>query len=194
MNELRKKQNKLAGQMLANASSPERVEADFYGTPQSVTEALIDFLKLSPKKVVFWECACGKGHMSKDLEKMGYKVIATNLEDQGFGETGIDFTEQTKTRGNFIITNPPFFKAQSFIETALKFNMPFAFVFKSQFWHAASRRELFFLRKPKYVLPLTWRPNFTFGKRGRSPTMEVLWTVWNSVGSVQTIYFPLAKP
>lgn len=42
--------------------------------------------------------------------------------------------------------------------------------------------------------PLTWRPDFHFGAKGGSPTMECAWTVWDRVPSNVTQYVPLLKP
>ena len=98
----------------------------------------------------------------------------------------------TGSTGDFIITNPPFSKATEFITHALELGKPCAFLLKSQFWHAKSRLDLFRANPPSYVLPLTWRPDFLYGAKSGSPTMECLWTVW-AEGS-ETIYYPLEKP
>ena len=39
---------------------------------------LEDFTKLH-----VWECACGEGHLSKELQKQGYQVYSSDLIDRG---------------------------------------------------------------------------------------------------------------
>lgn len=118
-------------------------------------------------------------------------MICTDLNDFGYGTNGVNFLD-TYIDCDWIITNPPFSKATEFIEHALDIDKKCAFLLKSQFWHAKSRIDLFNKLPPSYVLPLTWRPDFLFGKKSGSPTMEVIWTVWS--GTSQAKYQPLRKP
>ena len=63
-----------------------------------------------------------------------------------------------------------------------------------QYWHAKTRHDLFYSNPPTYVLPLSWRPDFLFKKRGNgAPLMEVAWSVWIP-GKHDTLYRPLVKP
>ncbi len=142
---------------------------------------------------MLWECAAGQGHIAKRLEYHGYKVVSTDLHDRGYGEAGIDFL-LAERRGDFILTNPPFSASQAFIDHALRLGVPFAFLLKSQYWHAQKRAPLFFKRQPQAVLPLTWRPDFLFGGKGGAPTMECIWTVWGTAPAATTIYQPLRRP
>lgn len=179
--------------VLANASAFDRDRSDFYPTPDSVTEAFLKWAKI-PDSATIWEPAAGEGHMAECLRRHGYNVVPTTLHDQGYGQAGVNFLHQEKTMGQFIITNPPFRLATEFIEHAMTMGVPFAMLLKSQFWHAASRKGLFNSHKPMAVLPLTWRPDFHFGRKGGSPTMEVLWTVWGVLPAPYTEYVPLERP
>ncbi len=180
------------GTILTNSSASDRNSTDFYPTPDNCVEALLNVLNLPTDRII-WEPACGEGHISKFLKNKGYNTIDTTLHDQGYGNVGLDFLTQSG-QGDVIITNPPFKLAEEFIEHAIDLNMPFAFLLKSQFWHSKRRMSLFDKHKPKYVLPLTWRPDFLFGKKSGSSTMECLWTVWGSKPADNTIYQPLSKP
>ena len=174
----------MIGVVLTNRTAADRSAVDFYATPDNVTEALLLFLGL-PQSTVIWECAAGQGHMARVLERHGHSVIATDLET--------DFLT-CSPRGDMMVTNPPFSLAGEFIKRAIQNHMPFALLLKSQYWHAEKRRALFFKHRPQYVLPLTWRPDFHFGKKGGAPTMECLWTVWGAEPATVTQYLPLAKP
>lgn len=182
------------GNILTNRSAKDRNSVDFYETPPHVTVALIDYLEkngsLRPGMKV-WEPACGAGKLAEILKCRGYDVICTDLNDFGYGESDVDFLE-SKRDCDWIITNPPFSKATEFIRHAQDLNVNCAFLLKSQFWHAKSRLDLFNNNAPSYVLPLTWRPDFLFGQKSGSPTMEVIWSVWD--GIVGTYYQPLEKP
>ncbi len=182
------------GTILSNRSAVDRNKTDFYATPTEVTVALLDFLeskKLINPGCFIWEPACGSGAMEEVMLNRGYAVVGTDLHPQIQGRHNIDFL-QSETECDWIITNPPFSKATEFITHALELGKPCAFLLKSQFWHARSRLDLFRENPPSYVLPLTWRPDFLYGAKSGSPTMECLWTVWS--GGCETIYYPLEKP
>lgn len=182
----------LEGSVLANRSRSDRKQSDYYPTPKEVTIALLNFLKI-PKGTSIWEPACGKGHISKILLEKGYAVTSTDIENTGYGNGDVNFLETIKYECDWIITNPPFSLSNEFVEHCIELGKPFALVCKSQFWHSKKRLELFEKWKPRYVLPLTWRPDFDFGAKGGSPTMEVIWTVWIPQEEI-TEYIPLEKP
>ena len=184
------------GLTLTNRSAIDRNQTDFYATPPEVTEALLDFLEQSGrlyKGDLIWEPACGDGRMADVMRYRKYRVIATDLYPVDKLEPSADFLKSCHA-GRWVITNPPFSQAEAFIRRAIVLKRPFAFLLKSQFWHSKSRLELFMGHKPAYVLPLTWRPDFLYGKKSGSPTMEVLWTVWDRCASAETRYVPLKRP
>jgi hypothetical protein len=188
-----------AGAILANRSAADRNKTDFYETPPECTQALLDYLEkegvISPPGCLIWEPACGRGKMAQVMLERGYNVLCTDLYPHTDATVGVvpavDFL-MADLPGRWIITNPPFSQAADFIQHALELGRPCAFLLKSQFWHARSRLQLFRNNPPTYVLPLTWRPDFLYGAKSGSPTMEVLWTVWT--GEHKTIYCPLEKP
>ena len=180
-----------ATRMIGGTPGKKRSMADYYPTPADVTQALLDMLLIQPGTKV-WEPACGGGHMVQVLEANGLKVTATDIE------TGTDFLTAELPEGTeWIITNPPFSLANEFIETCIKHKRPFALLTKSQFWHAKKRYDLFLHHPPRWILPLTWRPDFNFldrkeGERGNS-LMDVCWCVWDGA-PVFTHYMPLRRP
>ena len=171
----------------------KRKEADYYPTPPDVTEALMQFLKLPPTSI--WEPACGDGSMARVLARHGHDVISTDLRpDSGYGRGGIDFLG-ADGEAQWIITNPPFNLAHAFIVKALSITPNVAMLLKSQYWHAASRHDLFLGHQPSWILPLTWRPAFLEAERGSSPLMDVMWVVWRD-GDLPglTQFTPLPRP
>lgn len=182
----------MQGNILANRSVSGRNKSDYYPTPEDCTITLVDYLNI-PKGSTIWEPACGQGHMSRALEQCGYRVISTDIEDYGCGYDVEDFLQSSGKECDWIITNPPFSLSSQFIEKAISLKKPFALLLKSQYWHSKNRMSLFNKHRPMYVLPLTWRPDFEFGKRGGSPTMECIWTVWGENPSDSTVYRPLCR-
>lgn len=181
-------ENLFGSRLIGGNTAYKRSNSDFYPAPPEVTQALIDFLDIDQTAVI-WEPACGEGHMVEVFKKNGYTVIGTDIL------TGTDYLTVEPMECDWIITNPPFSLSQNFIERSTDLHKPFAFLLKSQYWHAAKRYDLFNDHRPKYVLPLTWRPDFLFKQRGKgAPLMDVMWVVWEGVGNGTTTYMPLKKP
>ncbi len=187
----------LAAAIIGSTQKWERKPADFYPTPPDVTVALVRAIagKLPAASRVL-EPACGDGAMARVLCASGYQVDAHDLrEDSGYGRGGVDFLATDLDRPyDAIITNPPFNVAAAFIERSVPNARIVAMLLKSQYWHAARRQALFVKHPPSQILPLTWRPSFLEAERGKSPLMDVLWTVWDRDHVGPTEYFPLARP
>lgn len=182
-----------ASRISGGNSATGRRNGDFYPTPPEVTVALMDFLNL-PSNTVIWEPAAGEMDMAGVLMTFCDEVYATDIID------GTDFLQSSIPDADWIITNPPFSKAEEFIRRAAQLGKPFAMLLKSQYWHATKRKALFDEMPPSYILPLTWRPDFFFkdraeGKKG-SPLMDVMWCVWLTPyrTDIPTIYKPLLRP
>ncbi len=158
--------SKIATNITGGNTAYKRSETDFYPTPPEATQALLDFLKLDHESII-WEPACGEGHMLSVMRNNGYIAIGTDIN------TGSDYLKVPKIDCDWIITNPPFSLSQDFINKSIEHHKPFAFLLKSQYWHAKKRFDLFNEHKPQYILPLTWRPDFLFKSRG---TGHPLWT------------------
>ena len=164
----------------------KRREMDFYPTPREVTVALLNFLDL-PRNIKIWEPACGENHIVYVVQDLGYDVVGTDIKD------GVDFLTADLPEGvGYIITNPPFNMSEGFIKKCIHLRKPFALLLKSQYWHARKRSQLFKEHPPSFVLPLTWRPDFT--GQGSS-LMDVMWCVWSGHNDSQyALYKPLLKP
>lgn len=102
---------------------PTRRERDiadnFYPTPPEATRALMSVETFDGD---IWEPACGEGHIVRVLKEAGHCVVATDLNDRGFGTAGIDFLAQPKPLARHIITNPPYGSglADAFLDKALR--------------------------------------------------------------------------
>lgn len=65
-----------------NYAQHEREAHDYYATEPKAVRLLMEVETFSR---MVWECACGEGHIAKELEKAGYHVYATDLIDRGYG-------------------------------------------------------------------------------------------------------------
>lgn len=144
--------------MLGVNPNAEREENDFYATNPKALKLFLDIFGEKLNEPV-WECSCGMGHLAEELRINGYDVLATDLIDRGYGDTGIDFlgdylmAREKEWKGD-ILTNPPFKLAEKFIEksmTILKDGNRLILFLKIQFLEGQKRKELFEKYPPKYV-------------------------------------------
>jgi hypothetical protein len=98
------------------AEGTNRHEDDWYRTPPDCTRAL---LSVESFGMEVWECACGDGAISRELEAYGHKVASTDLIDRGYGTGGVDFVAASELWAPDIITNPPYELADEFALHAL---------------------------------------------------------------------------
>ena len=134
-----------AGLMLAVNPKAEREKDDFYATDSIAIKIMADKLKEIGVSKNIWECACGKGHLSKPLIELGYDVLSTDIIDRGYGSVENFLTSDRKWNGD-IITNPPFKDACAFVEKAmdlLETGGKAIFLLKIQFLETTKRAELF---------------------------------------------------
>lgn len=147
----------------SNHSDTERESNDFYATDPLAVELLLQKEKFFP---CVWECACGKGHISRVLKEHGYEVKSSDLYDRGYeGTEVIDFLQVTKDdiksdKPMDIVTNPPYKYAKEFVEHALDISMDgtkVAMFLKLTFLESKSRVELFKKHPPKTVYVFSTR-------------------------------------
>lgn len=169
-----------------------RNAADFYATPPECTAVLLENYGGMFRNGRVWEPACGDGAISKVLEADGLDVVSTDLHDRGYGEGGMNFLTSDCSCQS-IITNPPFHLAAQFIERAVQKEIPFAMLLKATYWHAAKRTELFNRTMPLAVIAMSWRPAMS-PERGKSGTMDFIWTVWRSKPVSLSRYHVYSKP
>lgn len=147
-----------SGLMLGVNHNAQRQEEDFYATDP---KALKVFLSVFNEKLnePVWEPSCGQGHLAEELRKHGYDIIATDLIDRGYGNTGVDFLEtylvdRQETHTGDILTNPPFKLAEEFVEkgmSLLENGKRLVLFLKIQFLEGQKRKKLFKKYPPKYV-------------------------------------------
>ena len=174
----------LTGTSLSGTSTTrDRVENDYYATPQ---ESTFKLLEVEDFKGNILEPCCGEGHISEVLKQEGYKVFSNDLIDRGYGESFKDFLNDNFETYDNIITNPPFKYAKEFIEKSLEITTGKVAMFcKIQLLEGVSRKEMFESTPLKTVYVFTKRQNplrngspvDENGKKWAS-TMCFAWFVW----------------
>lgn len=168
--------------LVGSGSGAERQIDDFYATPPSATEALLQVEKFQG---VIWEPACGDGAISKVLKSRGYSVISTDLVNRGYGDSGIDFLMEYKRLAANVVTNPPFKLATQFVRKALELTTDkVAMLLKVGFLEGVERAEVFddapFARLWVFRRRQSFLKNGTHGieMEGRGGMIAYGWFVW----------------
>jgi len=167
---MRQGQHQLA-QMKQGASN------DFQ-TPPYALAPLLPYLK---RDWVIWECACGRGNITKELRRNNYEVVETDLL------TGFDFMMWQPHNFDCIVTNPPYSIKQEFLERAYMLGKPFALLLPLTALETRKRQRLF----EHYGLEIIFmdkRINFeTPSGEGTGSWFATAWfTNWLNIGKAHT--------
>lgn len=171
----------------SNHSEGERAIYDYYATDPKAMRLLMQKETFSP---TIWECACGEGHLSKELVRGGYRVHSSDLVDRGYGSI-CDFLECNNPPDELgdefdIITNPPYSKASEFVYHGMKLlpeGRKLILFLKLQFLEGKSRRKMFELYPPKKIYVSSSRilcaKNGMFDvKMDKSSAVAYAWYIW----------------
>lgn len=112
----------------------QRKKSDFYETPYSITQHLLNVEQFDTDKIVC-EPACGENAIVEVLKRKwdSQKIVAYDKEK--------DFLKDTQTY-DYIITNPPFSIAHEFIVQAKKITKEkFAFLLPLSYLHGKKRYD-----------------------------------------------------
>lgn len=166
---------------------------DFYPTPPWAARALMIVLaQLSVKwpmlDQTLWEPAAGQGHMAETLRPFFRQVYGSDVHDYGCGYDvgsfvghGQDVAE-CPLAPDWIITNPPFTLAASFILRALReAREGVAMLLRTAFVEGADRYQKLFRDQPPTVLaPFAERVPMVKGRWDPAATTATsyAWFVW----------------
>ena len=173
------------GQHYARGIFPDaenRDKDDFYPTPPPGTRALLSVERFQGP---IWECACGRGDISRVLASAGYEVVSTDLVNRGFGVPRVDFLMERHLLAPNIVTNPPFKHAEAFVRRGLDLGVRKMAMLMRLAWLEGQEREKLFRSSP---LARVW----VFSRRleawcrGEKPIknkgglIAFAWFVWDS--------------
>jgi hypothetical protein len=154
---------------------------DFYDTPLVAVHALLRVENL-PYRI--WEPACGIGNIAGTLIGAGHAVFASDLNDRGYGQPGIDFLlPGPPVDCDAIVTNPPFSLAEEFVATALERAPMVVMLLRLAFYESDRRtgiledRGLARIHAFRKRLPMMHRAGWE-GRKANSG-MAFAWFVWD---------------
>ena len=166
-----------------NHSDSDRQSEDYYATDPKAVKFLLEIEKF---KGIIWECACGEGHLSKEMQRVGYEVFSTDLVNRGYGNGIYDFLgrENKEVLDINIITNPPFRYANEFIRKGMSIiakGYKLALFLPIRYLEGKERKQIFKQFPPKKVLVSSSR--ISCSRNGEFETMGgtaigYAWFVW----------------
>lgn len=181
--------------MSSRRKKKERLGGEFesYATPAWCVDRLLDYLGDSLPRGMWHEPAVGEGAIVRAVDKripglmwtVGdiqpgiNSVRAPNSAGIMNDRTGIDFLQTScEVPSDVLITNPPFSKAQAFVEHSLRehFATWNIFLLRLSFLEGAKRQSLFKWKPPTMVCVLPDRTSFT--NDGCADSSAYAWFVW----------------
>lgn len=169
----------------SNHTKEERQPEDLYVTNPKAVEALLAVEGFDRR---IWEPCVGLGHISGVLEKHGYEVRKSDIIDR-IGNEELDFLSCAEEWDGDIVTNPPYSKAQRFVEKALdcvEEGRKVAMLLKLTFLEGQERRKLFERTPPSRIWVFSKRvscaKNGDFERYGNGAVCYA-WFVWERTGS-----------
>ena len=168
----------------SNHTDEHRQQQDYYATEPKAAELLLEVETFNEN---IWECACGEGHLAKVFENCGHNVKASDLVDRGYGTIeDFLFFNDSKWNGD-IITNPPFEKAEEFIQKAIDIipsGNKVAMFLRLQFLEGKRRKQFFKDNPPKVIYVASGRimtaknGEFERMREGGGSAVAYAWFIW----------------
>lgn len=183
------RQNTSSAVMAQRREAPDSL--DYFPTPPWATRALCEHLAEwgDPSKESVWEPACGEGHMARPLAEYFRTVVASDIHGYGFGTVHDFLSAGTLLEGSppieapdWVITNPPFNKAQEFALRAAEIAREgFALLVRTAFLEGGGRlRELFEPMPPEWILQFSERVAMVKGRvdKDAQSATAYCWVIW----------------
>jgi len=148
---------------------------DDFQTPPEALGPLLPYLN---RDWTIWECAEGKGYLTRALRDNGYQVIGSDIL------SGEDFLWWQPKHFDCIVTNPPYSIKQDFLKRAYALGKPFAFLLPLTTLETKVRQGLFKQYGLEVIL-FDKRINFHVpsGKESKSWFATAWFTNWLNIGN-----------
>ncbi|WP_025069212.1 hypothetical protein [Bacteroides gallinarum] len=167
----------------SNHSDTIREEHDFYATFPEAIDRLFEVETFSD---TIWEPACGMGHLSERMIKLGKTVYSTDLINRGYGTGDVDFLKAVENHYGDIITNPPYKIALEFIKKALEISEEgtrIAMFLKLTFLEGKRRKPFFQSNPPRRIHVFSSRAVVAKGGdfttfQAKENAIAYAWFVW----------------
>jgi len=147
-----------------------RAPRDFYPTPHSIIDVILDKLGWEPQKV--WEPCAGDGRFAQALTAAGHDCISHDIA------TGHDFFSWKEAQAPALITNPPFNKIRPFIDHAFDIGVQrMALVTNERLWACGKGYQQWNRHRPSRFTNLTWREDYL--NKGGAPDRALAVCIWD---------------
>ena len=170
--------------VMAQRSNPKD-DLDYFPTPPWATRALAEYVldKVWIRGQYCLEPACGAGHMAKPLKEYFSHVRSTDIKDYGYGDGVLNFLTEPCAGADWVITNPPFKHAESFIHRGLDVAWSgVAVLVRTSFLESIGRHaRLFSLRPPTTIAIFSERVPMVKERLNKdaSSATSYSWLVWD---------------
>jgi len=168
---------------------------DDFPTPPWATRALLELFVRSADDTCL-EPACGRGHMAKVLLEYFKSVTASDVHNYGFGGVRNYLAPSNYEPHDWIITNPPFKRAEEFILRSLNIaRVGIAILARSVFTESVGRYEnLFSWKPPTTVAQFVERVPMVKGRLDPTATTATsyAWFIWHmeTIGDTKLVWIP----
>jgi hypothetical protein len=171
---------------------------DWYSPPHLIHDLFSPHIEggLWDKRITNWECAQGDGRLVREMQKLGYKVVGSDIKDghNFLTMTAKEIREVVGTDTFNVITNPRFELATEFAQRAFEVAYrKVALLLPLQYMNAQNRAHLFDACPGDWkwtgLYPYAFRPKFTrpdgtvgimCAKPGSS-NFDVAWFSWTKL-------------
>ena len=156
---------------------------DLFETPNYAVDLLVPFI---PKHVnLIWEPAAGDGKIARRLNFHSYEVKRTDIrqsfdnQNEMFNYATDLISKQEYDKIDAVITNPPYSIKTMFIDRAIEYQIPFAFLIGGEYsgrmirWLQAGCEKIIPTRRINYITPS--------GKQGKNSSSQ-FHTMWLTFG------------
>lgn len=131
-----------------NQKKEKRNKSDFYQTPYSITNHILDALNIPLNSKILEPCSGDKA-IVKVLKERGY----SNVTDFDLNRDNINFLEyNTDVIYDYILTNPPFSLALEFIQKSKYISNNIVMLLPLNYLHSNKRYELLYNNNIDYKL------------------------------------------
>lgn len=143
---------------------------DFYPTPMSVVDRLLDNLKWAGTA---WEPCAGDGRLVRAMQARGFVVMDSDIA------SGDDFFSVTSAPAVTLVTNPPFRVVRQFIDHAFAIGVErMALICGERLWACGKGLAQFERHRPSRFANMSWREDY-LGKGG-SPDRALAVSIWDT--------------
>lgn len=163
------------------SNSNVRIHMDDYPTPDWCVELICDEIKWDIPQSFLEPCA-GDGRINRIVKEYGRSdldIMSCEIQD------GCDYLTTKFDNLDLIVTNPPFSKAQEFLEKSLSEADCVIYLLRLNYLGSLKRYEFWNKNPASHIFVLTPRPSFV---NGGTDATEYAWFVWENDKGIMDKY------